>query len=57
MYRKCEGRNFNLLLTLISGCERRSAAAAAAAANTGSLAAYLTQHQTELEVLEQEVLT
>lgn len=53
MSRKCEGRNFNLLLTLISGCERRSAAAA----NTGSLAAHLTQHQTEREVLEAEVLT
>lgn len=53
MYRKREGKNFNLLLTPISGCERRSAAAA----NTGSLAAYLTEHQTEREVLEREVLT
>lgn len=43
MYRKCQDKNFNQVVTLISGCERHTAAAA----NTGSLAAYLTAHLTE----------
>lgn len=50
MYRKCQDKNFNQVLTLISGCERQTAAAAATA-NTGSLAAYLTEHKTELHVV------
>lgn len=42
VYRKCEVNNFNLVLTLICGCECR------AAANTRqSLAAYLREYKTE----------
>lgn len=52
MYRKCEGKNFNPVLTLISGCEFHTASAAAAA-NT----AYLTEHHTDRHILEQKVLT
>lgn len=48
MYRKCEDKNFNLVLTLISGCERHTAAANIA---------YLTEQKTDRHVLEQKVLT